>query len=104
VKLADGSVTTSPLPTSYVAPPGDHEVYLAFDPINRVLFVPNNPDMGQSPLIGLGIYHVDSGQWEWEAVPPAVFGSVWGFDENTGALIGIGKRVQPSAYFLYKYK
>jgi hypothetical protein len=104
VKLADGSVTTSPLPASYAAPPGDHEVYLAFDPINRVLFVPNNPDMGQSPLIGLGIYHVDSGQWEWEAVPPAVFGSVWGFDENTGALIGIGKRVQPSAYFLYKYK
>ena len=51
-----------------------------------------------------GLVAVDSGQWEWETVPPVVSGSVWGFDENAGALIGIGKRVQPSAYFLYKYK
>jgi len=28
---------------------------------------------------------------------------VWGFDEATGALLGIGKRAQPSAYFLYHY-
>jgi hypothetical protein len=105
VSLTDGSITTMPLPAQYKQPAaGDHEIYLAFDPVNRVVFVPNNYDMGASPLTGLGIYHVDTGQWEWEAVPAAAFGSVWGFDQNAGALIGIGKRVSPSAYFLYKYK
>jgi hypothetical protein len=104
VSLVDGTVTSSALPAQYVAPPTDHEVYLAFDPTNRVVLVPNNVDMGLSPLNGLGIYKADSASWEWQTVPAAVVGSVWGFDENTGALIGIGKRVSPSAYFLYKYK
>jgi len=104
VSLVDGSVTSSPLPSQYVAPPTDHEVYLAFDPINRVVLVPNNVDMGISPLNGLGIYKADARTWEWQAVPQAVVGSVWGFDENTGALIGIGKRAAPSSYYLFKYK
>src|SRR3990167_8913143 len=103
VSLATAAVTQIPLPSQYVAPPGDHDVYLAFDPGTRVLFVPNNVDMGQSALNGLGILHVDTGVWEWEAVPPTVTGSVWGFDEHAGALLGIGKRATPSAYFLYKY-
>ena len=59
--------------------------------------------MGTSPIKGLGVYHVDTGQWQWEAVPPTVLGSVWGFDEATGAMIGIGQRTPPFAYFLYKY-
>jgi hypothetical protein len=105
IKLSTGGVTSIPLPPQYAPPAGgDHEVYLAFDPGNRVVLVPNNADMGASPLKGLGIYHVDTGRWEWEAVPAAVTGSVWGFDEGVGALIGIGKRVQPFAYFLYKYR
>jgi hypothetical protein len=104
VNLKDASLTQIRLPSQYVAPPPDHEVYLAFDPVNRVLIIPNNVDMGQSTLNGLGVLHVDSAVWEWEAVPSAVMGSVWGFDEDAGALIGIGKRAQPSAYFLYKYK
>jgi len=66
--------------------------------------VPNNVDMGISPLNGLGIYKADARTWEWQAVPQAVVGSVWGFDENTGALIGIGKRAAPSSYYLFKYK
>jgi hypothetical protein len=103
VGLKAASLTQIPLPSQYVAPPGDHEVYLAFDPGNRVLMVPNNVDMGLSALNGLGIYHVDTGRWEWEASPAAVIGGVWGFDEATGAMIGIGKRSQPFAYFLYKY-
>src|SRR5262249_40547893 len=91
VSLLNASVTTIPLQPQYKQPvAGDQEVYLAFDPVNRVIFVPNNSDMGISSLKGLGIFHVDTGQWEWEAVPPAVFGSVWGFDQNAGALIGIG--------------
>ncbi len=104
VSLKNGSASSIPLPPQYAQPAGqDHEVYLAFDPGNRVVLVPNNFDMGTSPIKGLGIYHVDTGQWEWEAVPPTVFGSVWGFDEATGAIIGIGKRAQPFAYFLYRY-
>jgi hypothetical protein len=104
VSLSNGSVLALPLPKPYT-PPGDgsQEVYLAFDPINRVVLVPNNIGMGQSPILGLGIYHVDTGQWEWEAVPSTVMGSVWGFDEATGAMIGVGKRSEPFAYFLYKY-
>ena len=105
VSLVNGAVKTLPLPAQYVLPAGsDHEVYLAFDPGHRVILIPNNFDMGTAPLNGLGIYHVDTGAWDWQAVPPAVFGSVWGFDEAVGALIGIGKRVFPSAYFLYKVK
>ena len=105
INLSNGAVTSIPLPPQYAPPAGgDHEVYLAFDPGNRVVLVPNNADMGVSPLKGLGIYHVDTGRWEWEAVPTTVTGSVWGFDEGVGALIGIGKRVQPFAYFLYKYR
>ena len=103
VRLKNASVTQIPLPPQYVAPPEDHEIYLVFDPGNRVLMVPNNRDMGESTLNGLGIYHVDTGRWEWEAVPAAVVGSVWGFDGATGAMIGIGKRSQPFAYFLYNY-
>ena len=104
VRLTDSAIQVIPLPSQYALPAGaDHEVYTVFDPINRVVLVPNNTNMGQAPLAGLGIYHVDTGQWEWEAVPAAVVGSVWGFDEATGAMIGIGKRSQPYAYFLYKY-
>jgi len=104
VRLTDGAVRVIPLPLQYTPPGGtDQEVYTVFDPINRIVLVPNNTLMGQAPLRGLGIYHVDTGQWEWEPVPASVMGSVWGFDEATGAMIGIGKRSQPYAYFLYKY-
>lgn len=104
VSLKDGSVTVVPLPPQYHLPDGGGtEDYLVFDTIHRVLLIPNNLGMGQTPIQGLGIYHVDTGQWEWEAVPPVVVGSVWGFDEATGAMVGIGKRYPPFAYFLYKY-
>jgi hypothetical protein len=104
INLSNGAASAIPLPVQYALPAGgDHEVYLAFDPGNRVVLVPNNFDMGSSPLKGLGIFHVDNGRWEWEPVPPGVGGSVWGFDEATGTLIGIGKRSEPFAYFLYRY-
>jgi len=103
VSLVDVSVSVILLPSQYVPAPSDSDVYLAFDPVNRVVLVPNNIGMGQSPIQGLGIYRVDTGQWEWEAVPQAVWGSVWGFDENIGAMIGIGKRTSPTAYYMYKY-
>jgi hypothetical protein len=105
ITLADGRVTSIPLPASYILPyAGDHEVYLAFDPQSRTILIPNSEGMGQTSLAGLGLYHVDTNQWEWESVPAAVMGSVWGFDEATGALLGIGKRSPPYAYFLYKYR
>jgi hypothetical protein len=104
VSLIDGTVTPILLPSSYV-PPGDgsQEVYLAFDPINRLVMIPNNTGMGQSPILGLGLYHADTGIWEWQPVPSWVWGSVWGFDEATGQLIGIGKRTIPTAYYTYRY-
>ena len=66
--------------------------------------IPNNYDMGSSPLQGLGFYHVDTGLFEWEAVPAPDYGSAWRFDESVGALIGIGKRASPYSTFLYKYQ
>ncbi len=89
-----------PLPWLYT--PYDGEVYLVFDSINRIVFVPNNTSMGES-LQGLGIYHVDTGVWEWEPVPANVVGSLWSFDESLGVVVGMGKRVPPYAYYLYHY-
>jgi hypothetical protein len=103
VSLVNEAVTVFPLPAQYQLPEAGAEVYLVFDNINRVVLIPNNFGMGQTPLFGLGIYHVDTGAWEWEAVPNTIVASVWGFDEATGAMIGVGKRYEPFAYFLYKY-
>jgi hypothetical protein len=104
VSLKNGSVTAIPLPQQYRLPDtGGTEDYLVFDNINRVVLLPNNFGMGQTPIQGLGVFHVDSGKWEWEAVPPVVVASVWGFDELVGAMVGIGKRYEPFAYFIYKY-
>jgi hypothetical protein len=104
ISLKDGRVTRIPLPPQWVPIEGlAGDVYLAFDPGNRVLLIPNSFGMGGTPLSGLGIFHVDTGVWEWDAVPPAVYGSAWGFDENLGVLVGIGKRQQPYAYYIWKY-
>ena len=59
--------------------------------------------MGNNALNGLGIYHVDTGVWEWEDTPDDVSGSNWGFDENLGVLVGTGKRYTPYGYYFYKY-
>ena len=94
-----------PLPPQFALPGqgSASDWYLAFDPINRLVFVPNNLDMG-GHVAGLGIYHVDSKKWEWEAVPAGVLANLWGFDENLGALIGMGSEAHNNGYFLYKYK
>lgn len=89
-----------PLPWLYA--PYDGEVYLVFDSVKRVVLIPNNTSMGES-LQGLGIYHVDTRVWEWEPVPPNVAGSLWSFDESLGAVVGMGKRFSPYAYYLYRY-
>lgn len=99
-RAGDNQQETIPLPWLYV--PYDGEVYLAFDPIRRLVLVPNNTSMG-GRIEGLGIYHVDTGVWEWERVPASVGGGLWGFDENVGALVGMGTRAAPYAYFLYRY-
>ena len=103
--LVDGSTTRIPVPSQWVNTEGSgNDIYLAFDPINRLVLIPNSFGMGATPLSGLGIFHVDSSIWEWETtVPTAVMGSVWGFDENMGALVGLGKRTQPYAYYFWKY-
>ena len=99
-RSGDNPQETILLPWPYV--PYDGEVYLAFDPIRRLVLVPNNTSMG-GPIKGLGIYHVDTGVWEWERVPASVGGSLWGFDESVGALVGVGTRSAPYAYYLYQH-
>ena len=102
--LIDGSTTRIALPPQWVPVEGlGNDIYLAFDPSNRLVLIPNSFGMGGTPLSGLGIYRVDTAVWEWDSVPSAVLGSVWGFDEHLGALVGIGKRVQPYAYYFWKY-
>jgi hypothetical protein len=104
-RLVDGRTVRIPLPPEWRPVEGyGNDMYLAFDTINRLVLIPNQFGMGTSGLFGLGIYHVDTGAWEWDTkVPPAVQGSVWGFDENLGALVGFGKRTQPYGYFIWKY-
>jgi hypothetical protein len=105
MNIRTGALTRILVPSQWKGQEGlADDIYLAFDTINRLVFVPNNYDMGGSPLRGLGIYHVDTGQWDWEDVPSAVIGSAWGFDESIGALVGVGKRSPPYGTFLYKYK
>lgn len=104
VQLSNNAVTMIPLPAQYVAPNGDQDVYLVFDPVRRELFVPSTTNHGLTPPVGIGLYKVDTGVWTWEAVPTMVSGSVWGFDEATNSVIGIGKRTPGgtvSAYYLY---
>jgi hypothetical protein len=96
-----GKSETIPLPWPYQ--PYGADVYLVFDTINRVVFVPNNVGMGGLPLAGLGIYHVDTKMWEWEDTPAAVQSSLFGFDENLGVMVATSNRSVPYATYLYKY-
>jgi len=88
----------------------DHETYLAFDPINRVVLYPNTFENG-GRVYGLGIYHVDTKKWEWEAVPsspPFVQGNVVGFDVGNNAMLLYGGKDGsdvglPTVYWLYRY-
>jgi hypothetical protein len=97
----DGQFEHIPLPWKFQPFAGDS--YLAFDTVNRLVLVPNNISMGGPGMVGLGIYHVDNGVWEWEDVPAAVSSSLFGFDENIGALVGMGNRAAPLGYYIYKY-
>lgn len=79
----EGIVEIIPVPRAARLPrEADYETHLTFDPINRVVLYPNTLDYG-GRVLGLGIYHVDSKQWEWEATPTSghpVQGNVVGFD------------------------
>ena len=104
ISLVDGRITVIPLPPQWVpVSGGENDIYLVFDSVNRLVLIPNSFGMGQTTLSGLGVYAVDAGTWTWESVPQGVMGSAWGFDENLGALVGVGKREQPFAYYIYKY-
>jgi len=109
--IPKGRVDLLPLPPQVQLPEGgDLETYLAFDPINRVVLFPNTHDNG-GKVYGLGIFHVDTRQWEWEPVPsvnPAVQGNVLGFDVNNNVMLlyggktGVGVGV-PTVFWLYRY-
>lgn len=107
------SISTVPLPRQWVPPAGDMETYLAFDPINRVLLLPNVENFG-GKVLGLGAYHVDTKTWEWD-IPGnvqglLVRGNVFGFDEkNDVFLLAGGHRAEGTlppvtVYWLYRYR
>jgi hypothetical protein len=104
MNLRTGVLVRIPMPAGWKGQEGlATDIYLGFDPINRVVLIPNNFDMGSSPLWGLGIYKVDAGTWEWESVPASAYGSAWAVDESLGCLVGVGKRQPPYGTFLYCY-
>lgn len=107
------SISTVPLPRQWVQPAGDMETYLAFDPFNRVLLLPNVENFG-GRVLGLGAYHVDTKTWEWD-IPGnvqglLVRGNVFGFDEkNDVFLLAGGHRAEGTlppvtVYWLYRYR
>lgn len=109
--IRGGGVDLIPLPKQAQPPQEeDLETYLAFDPLNRVVLYPNNHEYS-GRIYGLGIYHVDTKKWEWEAMPagpPFVQGNVLGFDpENNVMLLYGGKDGSdaglPQVYWLYRY-
>jgi hypothetical protein len=99
-------VETTPMPPQWVPPdaPGDHETWLVFDPINRVILNPVARDF-DGVLVGLGIFHVDTKKWEWEDAPtssPKVSGNVLGFDAEHNCLMFLG-RSDAHVWWLYRY-
>ncbi len=118
-------VTLSDLPAAYVVETGigvQGRSMMVFDPANRVLLLPNMPNLG-GEILRLFIYHVDTGIWETEEIPNlgivnghAVMGNVVGFDEANNALLLIGGHAtgpslldpsrqtqDPTVFWLYRY-
>ena len=94
-----------PLPTALdVSHPYDHETYLAFDPINRVVLFPNTRNYGGT-FKHLGIYRVDRDQWEIEPVPVEVVGNMLTFDPTHNCLVLMGGNgtPPPTRFWLYRY-
>ncbi len=99
-------IETTPMPPKWIEPftPGDHETWMTFDPINRVLLIPVARDF-YGLLVGLAIYHVDAKKWEWDDPPrtgPQVSGNVVGFDPVNNAMIFLG-RSKAQVWWLYRY-
>jgi hypothetical protein len=109
--IRGGGIDLIPLPKQAQPPQEeDLETYLAFDPLNRVVLYPNNHEYS-GRMYGLGIYHVDTKKWEWEAMPagpPFVQGNVLGFDPANNVMLLYGGKDGsdaglPQVYWLYRY-
>ena len=103
---AKGVVEAIEMPPKWVPPdpPGDHESWLAFDPINRVILIPVATNF-DGVLLGLAIYHVDEKRWEWQEPPttgPEVSGNTVGFDPANNALMLLGRN-KAGLWWLYRY-
>jgi hypothetical protein len=107
----EGIVEMIPIPQAARLPrEADYETHLTFDPINRVVLYTNTLDYG-GRVLGLGIYHVDSKQWEWEATPTSghpVQGNVVGFDVGNNVMMLYGGKQgedidPPTVFWLYRY-
>ncbi|MEW5979028.1 MAG: Ig-like domain-containing protein [Acidobacteriota bacterium] len=95
-------VETIQMPAAWIAPDGyDHETYMTFDSINRVILNPNTHNY-DGAVSGLAIYHVDTKSWEWESVPSSVTGNLVGFDVRNNAVLFMG-RSATDQFWLYRY-
>jgi len=102
------------LPSQWRASSGsDMETWLVFDPNNRVLLNVNTAGDGTKNdynglVNGLGIYHVDTKQTEWEPAPSSVDGyvirgNVLGFDIANNVMMLMGGHNSPQVFWLYRY-
>jgi hypothetical protein len=107
----EGIVETIPVPRPARLPKeADYETHLTFDSVNRVILYPNTLDFG-GRVLGLGIYHVDTKKWEWEATPTTghpVQGNAVGFDAGNNVMMLYGGKQSedieaPTVFWLYRY-
>jgi hypothetical protein len=92
-----------PLPAWWQPTQPSHEAYLTVDTKNRLVVAINNIDMG-ADIVAIGLYDPSAGTWTRIEVPSGMRANLWGFDENLGAIVGMGGEVQDPPIWLFKVK
>lgn len=123
VNIDTGAVISTPTLAQfgYVRPFGDGfsgtslEAYLAFDPVNRVILIPNfGPDTYNAEAAtnrSLIFYNVDTGVFEFEAAPQTVngnatFNNCIGFNQAQNCFVMLGRNnvLRPNnSHWVYRY-
>jgi len=63
----------------------------------------NNTDMG-ADIVAIGLYDPAAGAWTRIEVPSGMRANLWGFDENLGAIVGMGGEMQDPPIWLFKVR
>jgi len=100
--IPDKKIVDSVTLPNWSAPLGlDHETFMVFDPINRVVLYPNTQDY-DGVVRRLYVYKVDTRVLSVEAVPAGVSGNCAGFDSRNNAMLFMG-RSATNVNWLYRY-